>query len=471
MPMKKSTQLAQSAKPVKTVTVRYFRFFDFFVIILLLAIAAFSIYIFRLDLMQTINLRNVEPVGSVTIRKNIVQRRLANRVLWSRLATESPVYLGDLIRVADYSEATLNLKGNSVALFENTLIRIVLAPDGESIQIIMDEGSIIITPTEGSSPISLYYDGQIIEAAAGSENQRIEFSDNEIVPSSVVLTENIIPGLKSPVENSVFLFQEEPPMLHFQWETIDEAAFYILEVCDTPNFVYPVIRRQSQITYFADSGLGEGTWYWRVRPVFASAYTDEIPFSRVGNFRVEKSITETEEISFIEWLDNEIPPEIIVLAEPEPEPVIALIPAPVPPPPPAVRQPAPPSRLPAPGNLQPARGHQFTMEDLRTQRRLDFSWQAVRGANAYIFTIFQQTPQGRRQVFQTQPLNVLSFQFENLRILDRGTFIWQVEAVNRRPNGTFIQRGNPAESSFFMDIVFQNTIQVEGTGVIFEDQE
>jgi hypothetical protein len=122
--------------------------------------------------------------------------------------------------------------------------------------------------------------------------------------------------------------------------------------------------------------------------------------------------------------------------------------------------------LPAPRNLQPARGHRFTMSDLQARRNLGFSWQAVGGANAYILTIYQQTTGGRRQLFRTQPLSRTNYLHEDLRILDQGTFIWQVEAVNRRQDGTIDQRGNIAESTFIMDIVLPGAIQIEGLGVI-----
>jgi hypothetical protein len=80
---------------------KYFGIRDIIVTVLFLFIAAYSINVFRIDLLQTIRLWNVESVGHVVIRKNIVQRRLADRALWDRLANESPVYLGDLIRVAE----------------------------------------------------------------------------------------------------------------------------------------------------------------------------------------------------------------------------------------------------------------------------------------------------------------------------------------------------------------------------------
>ena len=108
-----------------------FRLRDLFVIILCLSTAVFGLYLFRLDLFQTISSRNIKPVGTITIKENIVQRRPMDRLLWDRVVVESPVYLGDLIRVAEISSATLNIDNNHLDLNDNTLIRIQRSKDGE----------------------------------------------------------------------------------------------------------------------------------------------------------------------------------------------------------------------------------------------------------------------------------------------------------------------------------------------------
>jgi hypothetical protein len=122
--------------------------------------------------------------------------------------------------------------------------------------------------------------------------------------------------------------------------------------------------------------------------------------------------------------------------------------------------------LPAAQNLQPTNGHRFVMSDLQTRRNISFSWQAVRGANAYILTIYHQTDTGRRQVFRTHPLTRPNYVLENLRFLDRGTFFWQIEAVTRGQGGVIERHGNIAENSFIMDIILPGAVQIEGTGII-----
>ncbi|MCL2411136.1 MAG: hypothetical protein FWC97_05775 [Treponema sp.] len=125
----------------------------------------------------------------------------------------------------------------------------------------------------------------------------------------------------------------------------------------------------------------------------------------------------------------------------------------------------PPELLPAAQNLQPATGRRFSMNDLLEQRNITFTWQPVQGANAYMFTVFRQEGSARQQLYHSQPISRTEFILEDLRLLDVGTFIWQVEAVNRTSDGTIARRGNIAESSFVMDIILPGAIQVDGTGV------
>ena len=627
------------------------------VIFIFLSIAVICLVFFWLDLMFTFELRNVEPVGHIVIKRNVVQRRLADRVLWDRLANESPVYLGDLIRIAEVSAATLYLEGNSLDLTENTLIRITRAPDGEGIQIFLTEGNLSLAATAEGSRISLDINGHLIQTDSGTvlnasssasgfilqvnEGQAYFISDGEtreigagrqlnldsdglerndkfvsivhpalnthfindsaapytvnfswnrinlgvdellrleisadrnfnsifsnqinlynqalanlgngiwywrLTYTNIILGEGrftIIDGtgpqLQSPAVSSVFNFTEELPLINFQWDNIDNVSSYILEVSDSSEFTSAVIRRQSQITSYTDSSLGEGTWYWRVKPEFPFVYIGDSIFSQVSFFRIEQGEEQEEETELAEWLVREVPPDLrpppelhlrtpvqraringltalrqqtvfaweceaelvksrFVLSrnanpfdqpaveifnpdknisgirldvgtwywniEVETEDGFTVMAAEH-----GILQVMAITLLPAPQNLQPAGDHRYITSDLRMRRNIRFTWQAVNGANAYIFTLYQQTASGRRQIVRSQPITRTNYVLDDLRVLDRGTFIWQVEAINRRQDGTIDQRGEIAERSFVMDFVLPSPIQVEGTGVIDE---
>jgi hypothetical protein len=107
--------------------------------------------------------------------------------------------------------------------------------------------------------------------------------------------------------------------------------------------------------------------------------------------------------------------------------------------------------LPAPGNRRPADGTPFGNEELKAQR-IVFSWSPVQGANAYIVTLYQEINGKREKIDGTnQPVSRTSWTLDKLSLLDRGTFIWQVEAVNTA-GGRIDQRGRPGENTFIIDI-------------------
>jgi len=625
----------------------FFRLSDLLIIIVCLLIAAFSVEMFRSDLLQTFNLWNVEPVGTVIIKKNTVQRRLSDRLLWDRLAKQSYVYIGDIIRVAELSAATLYIDDNSIDLSENTLIRITRAADGEGIQLVLSAGAVsLVAGTEGRS-VSLDLNGVRVQAAHGTvlsadaseaggisvqvnegnaqvvetsgtvreiysgdmiamdaegkeqpvkaavltqplpsaryvkntkepltvnfswnrinlapeEKLRLEISSDSNFIRVLSVIENIDssaqaqfdtgfwywrlsledtilstgsltaadgsgPELQSPSFNSLFRYREELPVLNFQWAEVEEAVSYIIEVSNTANFSNPQIRRQSSTASMTEQSLKEGSWFWRVMPVFPSVFSGSAVYSTASFFRVEQISIENaqeaaEEVSLTQWLAEqapskelpsdlpleiippqfvrapELPPPAPPLPEPRaPPPQFVRAPASPPPesrapPPPPLPLPSPPdlspqfirapeppspeppplplppssqvvlSSLPSPQNFQPITGTIFGLQDFRSQRSIVFSWSAVQGANDYIFTLYQQTEADRRQIVRETINNLTNYTLTDLRLLDRGTFVWQVQAVNAE------QRGAVGESTFIIDFPSSAPLQLEDTGILY----
>jgi len=363
---------------------------------------------FRLDFFQTIYSRNEEPAGLITVKHNTVQRRPHDRVYWDWLRNESPVYLGDLIRVADLSDATLHIADNYIHLNENTSIRIRRAPDNESpFQVDLDSGSLSLsTGTEGGN-ITLNLMGRQVDAgpgttlsaSAGADGIAVQVSEGDalftdkgqkqtlvatamvaldsggrerVEPAVVVkfpppdahylksgpeplnigfawdrhylqpgqtlrleiaedrnfsriarAIENLDsaaeaalgagrwhwrlsykgavlgagrltvadasgPELLSPIAGKLFRFETDSPVVRFQWSKVAEASSYILEASQTDDFTNPRIRRQVGTEYVIESNMEEGIWYWRVTPVFPSAYSGSAAPSSVSSVRIEQ---------------------------------------------------------------------------------------------------------------------------------------------------------------------------------------
>jgi len=267
-----------------------------------------------------------------------------------------------------------------------------------------------------------------------------------------------VPALEllSPARNRQFFYETEPPKLFFQWSDVEDASHYIVEVDITNEFRNPIIKKQTTATSFADSSLREGIWYWRVTPVFLQAndsgagnVNTQTAGNSVSAFRIVKNkepqtpplFAMIEEPPSASVPAPEPEPKIVYIREPAPEPKIIYLPAP---------EPAPITRLPEPQNRQPIDGYILGIEEVK-KANINFRWSEVQRANAYIFTIYQETANGRRQVTQTGPENITS-QTIDIKTLGRGNFVWRVEAVNVGEDNIIERRGNPGENSFVIDI-------------------
>jgi hypothetical protein len=112
--------------------------------------------------------------------------------------------------------------------------------------------------------------------------------------------------------------------------------------------------------------------------------------------------------------------------------------------------------LPAPAKRLPEDGTVIGGAELKAERRILFSWDAVAGATGYLFTLLNADT--GRIIIRQEPLTETAFTLEDLTLLDVGTFAWRVEAVlsassreRRRNSAAIIRRGEVGENRFAID--------------------
>jgi len=122
--------------------------------------------------------------------------------------------------------------------------------------------------------------------------------------------------------------------------------------------------------------------------------------------------------------------------------------------------------LPAPEYMHPENSYIVEDRGLRQQRNINFSWNAVEGAASYVLTIYRETPQGRRQIFASDPIEQTHYTFVNLELLENtGTYVWRVDALSYNSHDNTYQRGEPGENTFSTNVPRPGQVKTKDTGV------
>jgi len=263
---------------------------DIFVVVFCLCGAAASLYYFYLDIYSTFRSLNAVPAGTVTVKYNTVQRRLADRAVWDRLYEQSAVYSGDLVRIARLSGATLNIDDNSIELGENTLIRI--QKDEGSLQIEFSYGNISVTSAEDRGTILLSIGDQVVQVLPGAEINALSGNDGLVlrvtegaaqvirdgqvtdVPAGGIVVRDAegnevrqpMAAVIHPRPNAVLLKTEASPLIvEFKWAKINlqPQDLLRLEIAEDKYFK-KIIQAVDNLDSSAIVSLNTGLWHWRL---------------------------------------------------------------------------------------------------------------------------------------------------------------------------------------------------------------
>jgi hypothetical protein len=270
---------------------------DIIAIIICLAGAALSIKFFYDDFYRTME-KQADPVGSITYKHQAVQRRFGDRVLWQRLSRGSPVYSEDLIRTAEYSEATIYLaQGPGIELAENTLIQVRLV--GDQLTLNLSNGGLSVSVPDSSSSASslvLLSGRNRVELSAGSSISASSADDGrlklQVSEGSVVMSGNgelrelragefysDDPGESpqaaaiAPRSNTrIFSTGAGLGRPRFSWSThfYPPGGLSVLEIATDRRFARSVKSFETPNTEL-ETDLEPGVYWWRVFPAGTAA--------------------------------------------------------------------------------------------------------------------------------------------------------------------------------------------------------
>lgn len=131
-----------------------------------------------------------------------------------------------------------------------------------------------------------------------------------------ILKENALETI-SPSKEAVYSFKAEYPLIRYFWQSSDIADSYTLEIANNSNFTNPVYSEKVKSSETSHNKLGEGTWYWRVKPNYPfTSSLESLNFlsSNVNTFKINK-IVSVDPPLLIEPEDNSKIQEIAALTQ------------------------------------------------------------------------------------------------------------------------------------------------------------
>ena len=92
-----------------------------------------------------------------------------------------------------------------------------------------------------------------------------------------------------PPDRSEYHYRKIKPEVLFAWTGMEEASAYLFELALEPSFDKPYLKTRVSATSFSVSDLGEGLWYWRVKPVHGFTEISSSPAIECRSFKIAKS--------------------------------------------------------------------------------------------------------------------------------------------------------------------------------------
>jgi hypothetical protein len=264
------------------------RAFDVFFTIFCLAGAAAGLWLFWTDLNHVLIKRSGRPIGTVTYKRRAVQRRFEDRLIWSQLPKESPVYNGDLVRTSDFSDATIHfVSRDSIDLAENSLVHILFdeATGAPRIELVGGElnlssesgkavifsggremrpetgGVLVVSGGEAGTEMRAVSGHTEVISPGGSYGLDAGMSANAAVEGPLEIADTFNVLRPAPVEE----IQADSGAVNFSWTGVDASSDKYVRIEIATD------RRFSSIAYSSDVygaveasvPLAPGVWWWR----------------------------------------------------------------------------------------------------------------------------------------------------------------------------------------------------------------
>ncbi|MDR3342319.1 MAG: hypothetical protein LBT14_05935 [Treponema sp.] len=270
-----------------------------------------ALYLFWKSLNRTMTKQHEQPIGYITFKHKIAQRRFGDRTAWDILKNNSPIYNQDVLHTADLSDVIITfLSGDRLELAENSLVQIYADANGKRLELsggninmqAAETGTNRWTLVSGGNKVTVG-SGAMISAGIGAETG---FNVQVVDGSADITTVNgekqqVAAGTAMAIQqdgtvakqSTVTVLQPKPNLrivnqdglpipVVFSWATADFSAH---------EYVRIEMARDSKFSRLAGSfdvhnaatrivELRPGAYYWRVYSIGGEGDTSGV--SRAG---------------------------------------------------------------------------------------------------------------------------------------------------------------------------------------------
>jgi hypothetical protein len=94
------------------------------------------------------------------------------------------------------------------------------------------------------------------------------------------------PRLVRPLPDTTVTYRNVLPPIRYQWSGTNDPLSYRLVIADNPAMTAPAVTTDVRGNVQMVAELGEGTWYWRVEPVFHQDIIGVPAVSSVSSFKI-----------------------------------------------------------------------------------------------------------------------------------------------------------------------------------------
>lgn len=260
------------------------------ILIFLIFNAILFLSLFFYDLTKRIDISERTIIGSVEFKKNIIQRKFDDHMVWESLNKNSPITNRDTIRSDSFSDAIIRLNdGTEISMDENSMFYLDISGDdptldfssgninvkkldSSSSQLKIKSNESTITVSKGELNLNQTEDGHLtmhVDKGEASISRKgvshLVESGNQanVIKNKVEITKTPF-ILTSPVNNQIFTTEGEDKQVDFLWEPLENYPSTSLEISRYFRF-NSIFKKIDSPSRSLSINLPIGSYYWRVK--------------------------------------------------------------------------------------------------------------------------------------------------------------------------------------------------------------